>query len=66
MITCLVLTISSSIYVVTPINATTISVTPQQAELINWCTREMLRLTDATQLQALDICAEYYLKYYLK
>jgi hypothetical protein len=42
--------------------ASTISVTPQQAELIEWCTKEMVRVTDASMVQALNVCAEYYLK----
>jgi hypothetical protein len=42
--------------------ASTISVTPQQAELIEWCTQEMVRITDASMVQALNVCAEYYLK----
>jgi hypothetical protein len=42
--------------------ATTIRVTQQQAELIEWCTKEMVRVTDASMVQALNVCAEYYLK----
>jgi hypothetical protein len=42
--------------------ATTIRVTQQQANLIEWCTDEMLRVTDASMVQALNVCAEYYLK----
>jgi hypothetical protein len=42
--------------------ASTISVTQQQAELIEWCTQEMVRVTDASMVQALNVCAEYYLK----
>ena len=42
--------------------ATTIRVTQQQAKLIEWCTDEMLRVTDASMVQALNVCAEYYLK----
>lgn len=42
--------------------ATTIRVTQQQAKLIEWCTDEMLRVTDASMVQALNDCAEYYLK----
>jgi hypothetical protein len=42
--------------------ASTIRVTQQQAELIEWCTKEMVRVTDASMVQALNVCAEYYLK----
>jgi hypothetical protein len=42
--------------------ATPIRVTQQQANLIEWCTDEMLRVTDASMVQALNVCAEYYLK----
>lgn len=42
--------------------ASTIRVTQQQAELIEWCTKEMVRITDASMVQALNVCAEYYLK----
>ena len=42
--------------------ASTIRVTQQQAELIEWCTKEMVRVTDASMIQALNVCAEYYLK----
>ena len=42
--------------------ASTIQVTQQQAELIEWCTKEMVRVTDASMVQALNVCAEYYLK----
>jgi hypothetical protein len=42
--------------------ASTIRVTQQQAELIEWCTKEMVRVTDANMVQALNVCAEYYLK----
>jgi hypothetical protein len=42
--------------------ASTIRVTQQQAELIEWCTKEMVRVTDASTIQALNVCAEYYLK----
>lgn len=42
--------------------ATTIRVTQQQAKLIEWCTDQMLRVTDASMVQALNVCAEYYLK----
>ena len=42
--------------------ASTIRVTQQQAELIEWCTKEMVRATDASMVQALNVCAEYYLK----
>ena len=42
--------------------ASTIRVTQQQAELIDWCTKEMVRVTDASMVQALNVCAEYYLK----
>lgn len=42
--------------------ASTIRVTQQQAELIEWCTKEMLRVTDVSMVQALNVCAEYYLK----
>ncbi|MFZ0554811.1 MAG: hypothetical protein WAM26_05920 [Nitrososphaeraceae archaeon] len=42
--------------------ASTIRVTQQQAELIEWCTKEMARVTDASMVQALNVCAEYYLK----
>ena len=42
--------------------ATTIRVTQQQAKLIEWCTDEMLRVTDASMVQALNVCAGYYLK----
>ena len=41
--------------------ASTIRVTQQQAELIEWCTKEMVRVTDASMVQALNVCAEYYL-----
>jgi hypothetical protein len=51
-----------SILGVNPILGSTIRVTKQQAELIEWCTDEMLRVTDASMVQALNICAEYYLK----
>jgi len=40
----------------------TIRVTQEQAELIEWCTKEMVRVTDASMVQALNVCAEYYLK----
>lgn len=39
----------------------TVRVTQEQAELIEWCTGEMLEYTDASMVQALNICAEYYL-----
>jgi len=39
----------------------TVRVTQEQAELIEWCTGEMLEYTDANTVQALNICAEYYL-----
>ena len=42
--------------------ASTIRVTQQQAELIEWCTKEMVRVTDASMVQDLNVCAEYYLK----
>jgi hypothetical protein len=42
--------------------ASTIRVTQQQAELIEWCTKEMVRVTDASMVQALNVCAEYYLE----
>lgn len=42
--------------------ASTIRITQQQAELIEWCTKEMVRVTDASMVQALNVCAEYYLK----
>lgn len=42
--------------------ASTIRVTRQQADLIEWCTKEMVRVTDASMVQALNVCAEYYLK----
>jgi len=42
--------------------ASTTRVTQQQAELIEWCTKEMVRVTDANMVQALNVCAEYYLK----
>ena len=42
--------------------ASTIRVTQQQAELIEWCTKEMVRVTHASMVQALNVCAEYYLK----
>lgn len=41
--------------------ASTLRVTQQQAELIEWCTKEMVRVTDASMVQALNVCAEYYL-----
>ena len=41
--------------------ASTIRITQQQAELIEWCTKEMVRVTDASMVQALNVCAEYYL-----
>jgi hypothetical protein len=37
-------------------------VTQLQAKLIEWCTKEMVRVTDASMVQALNYCAEYYLK----
>jgi hypothetical protein len=62
-IACLVfLTILVSILGVNSVLGSTIRVTKQQAELIEWCTDEMLRVTDASMVQALNICAEYYLK----
>lgn len=42
--------------------ASTIRVTQHQAELIEWCTKEMVRVTDAGMVQALNVCAGYYLK----
>lgn len=40
----------------------TIRVTQQQADLIEWCTKEMVKITDASMVQALNVCVEYYLK----
>lgn len=41
--------------------ASPIQVTQQQAQLIEWCAEQMVRVTDANTVQALNICAEYYL-----
>lgn len=47
---------------VNAILGTRIQVTAQQAELIEWCTNQMLKLTDASMTEALNICTKYYLK----
>lgn len=41
--------------------ASSIRVTQEQAELIEWCSEQMVRVTDANMVQALNICAKYYL-----